>query len=221
MGAIVTAHDQVRNYNVTIKVGDKTVMTTSVKADAGKPTALRVTTGGGYLLVLPGEQTQYLLNKAKQTATKQALGKKGEGYLGKLPSPMALAAKNPTITTEKLGETDCWRLEWTNDKAEKVQMWLDKKYGLPQKAVHGKVVTRYKYEKIDQVPESTFTVPPGYKKKELTTTAPTATPSTGTAVVHGTPAPPSTSAAPAPAHQPAPPHAAGTTAPAPGLTPAR
>ncbi len=214
MGKIVAAHEKVLNYNVTIKIGDKTVMKAAVKAEAGKPSVVRATTSSGYILVLRAEQAQYLLNTSKETATKQALGKQGKGYLGKLISPMALAAKNPIISDDKLGQVECWRLDWTDDKGTQVQMWMDKKNGLPQKATHGQVVTMYTHEKIDQLPESVFTMPTGYEVKEITVPATTGTAATPPAT-HAT----GTTAAPPPPSQPAPAEA-GETSPAPALTPA-
>lgn len=213
LGEMVQAHAKVASYNVVVTIDGKQAMEAAVKAEGGKPTAVRATTRSGYVLVLPGEQTQYLLDKTRKTATRQALGKVGEGYLGKLPSPMAMAAKNPTVATEKLEGVDCWRLEWSNERGEKVQVWVDKKHGLAQKAIHGAVVTLYKYDKIGQVPQEVFTVPADYQEKELSTAAPVPVPSTRVAPS----APPA--AAPPPPAQPPPP-ATGTAAPTAGLTPA-
>ncbi len=174
MGEIVTAHNKVTSYQVTTAVGGKPGLKADVKLDRGKVAAMRVKVAQGYALVLPGEQSMYLLDTKAKTAAKLSFGKKAQGYMGKLPSPMALVTKQPRITASRLGTVDCWLLEWTGAKGEKVQMWMDKQFGLPQKSQHGTLITKFTYANINKVPESTFAVPQGYKVKEMEVGAPAA-----------------------------------------------
>lgn len=206
MGKIVTAYNKVTSYEVTTTVGGKPGLKADVKLDQGKIAAMRVKAAQGYALVLPSEQTMYLLDTKAKTAAKLSFGKKAQGYVGKLPSPMALATKQPTITDSKLGTVDCWLLEWTGAKGEKVQMWMDKQWGLPQKSQHGAVVTKYSYANVNKVPESVFAVPQGYKVKEMEVGAP------GAGAAPSLPPPPAAHPGPGPAP-------GGAASPATGKTP--
>lgn len=206
MGEIVTAHNKVTSYEVTTMIGGKPGLKAEVKLDQGKVAAMRVKVAQGYALVLPSEQVMYLLNTKAKTAAKLSFGKQAQGYVGKLPSPMALAAKQPTVTDSKLGTMDCWLLEWTGAKGEKVQMWMDKQYGLPQKSQHGALVTKYTYANVNKVPDSVFAVPQGYKVKEMEVGAP------GGGAAPSLPPPPAAHPGPGPAP-------GGAASPAPGSAP--
>jgi hypothetical protein len=218
LGEIVAAYNKVTSYEVATTTGGKAGLKAAVKVDQGKPAAMRVKVPQGYALVLMGEQAMYLLDAKTKTAAKLSFGKKAQDYANKLPSPTALAAKQPTVTTAKLGAVDCWLLEWTDNKGEKVQMWLDKQYGLPQQSQHGTVVTKFAYTNINKVPDSTFEVPQGYKVKEMKVEAPKGTGGTGAMEkLPGPPPAPNKPASKKPASNKS--GSAKQPAAAPGLTP--
>lgn len=168
-----------KSYIMTVVIDGKPMGKQYLKYDKGQ--AVRVKSvmsaedpSGSYMLLMSDKKVTYIVNPQEKTAIKISGGEdkapqaSGEGMGDSLPMPdlKDLEAQAPQWATETVDGMECWKVEMSAGPEGSSGVWIDKKYGLARQLKSGDKLIKYKYDKINAVPDSEFELPPGTKVTE-------------------------------------------------------
>lgn len=151
----------VTSYVQTITFNGKTIKN-KVKLQNGKPVRAKMDMGkDGMMLVQYDKKAQYIVDTKNNSAmmmpvTDQTAGADSQSGIAGLDDPSRI--KSLKASNDRIDGQDCWKV--TKAKSDMV-FWAEKKNGLPVQVKLGSQTMRFKYDKLNAVPDSEFELPAG------------------------------------------------------------
>lgn len=172
LAKIADKRKQLTSYKTTTATGDRTMGAVYVKQQGGKPVMVKTERGdGGWTLLRLDKGDMYRYDPQTQVITHMQGGSRdlvrwraNQHTFGDLQA-LASAPTPPKITSAKLGNLDCWRIEVAGPQFTMVT-WIDKQYGLPRQSQYGDRTVTHRVEQVNAVPDSVFALPQGVKVVE-------------------------------------------------------
>ncbi len=169
----------IKSYIMTMVIDGKPMGKQYLKYEKGQAVRIKSVMSaddpsGGYMLFMTDKKVNYIVNPREKTAIKISGGEAeapgvagpGTGESPPVPDLKDLEAQAPQWATETVDGEECWKVEMSAGAVGASGVWIDKKYGLPRQMKAGNKLIKYKYDKINAVPDSEFELPPGTKVTE-------------------------------------------------------